>query len=265
MIFLSGMQILMGIIKVPDYSFYWSGNKYIGNQGFKEIMPVKRYEKLNQYIHVNNVETDVAADQPGHDKLHKIRPLVNDSSRNFSAQYQPNKNQSVDEAMVAYKGRYSAKQYIPSKPIKWGFKVWMRCDSKTGYCHQYDIYMGKETGVNNAKGLGHRVVEKLTQTLHNKNHHVYFDSFFTSVPLVQDLLAHGVYSCGTIRQNRKGFPQDLRSGNLPRLQSGQFVGRQTEDMVSVVWMDNRVVSVLASNESLTEVRAYIYGHYLITS
>jgi hypothetical protein len=25
--------------------------------------------------------------------------------------------------MIAYKGRFSAKQYIPSKPIKWGIKV----------------------------------------------------------------------------------------------------------------------------------------------
>ncbi|CAG2238615.1 unnamed protein product [Mytilus edulis] len=33
-----GMQILMGINQLPDYSFYWSNNKYLGNQGFKEVM-----------------------------------------------------------------------------------------------------------------------------------------------------------------------------------------------------------------------------------
>lgn len=47
--------------------------------------------------------------------------------------------------------------------------------------------------------------------------------------------------------------QDLKPGNIPRLQSGQFIGRQTDAMVSVVWMDNRAVAILASNESLIEV------------
>ncbi|VDI04412.1 Hypothetical predicted protein [Mytilus galloprovincialis] len=117
------MQILMGINQLPDYSFYWSNNKYLGNQGFKEVMSVKRYEKLNQYIHCNDIETDVPVDQPGHDKLHKIRPLIDSSLQNFAARYNPNKNQAIDEAMVAYKGRSVAKQYIPSKPTKWGFKV----------------------------------------------------------------------------------------------------------------------------------------------
>ncbi|CAG2252725.1 unnamed protein product [Mytilus edulis] len=246
-----GMQILMGINQLPDYSFYWSNNKYLGNQGFKEVMSVKRYEKLNQYIHCNDIETDVPVDQPGHDKLHKIRPLIDSSLQNFAARYNPNKNQAIDEAMVAYKGRSVAKQYIPSKPTKWGFKVWMRCDSKSGYCHKFDIYMGKETAVDSTKGLGHRVVEKLAEDLHHKNHHLYFDSYFTSIPLLQDLLSNGIYGCGTIRQNRKGFPQDLK--NAPRMQTGQFVGRQTDNMVGVVWMDKKPVNVVASNESLIEV------------
>lgn len=108
----------MGINQLPDYSFYWSNNKYLGNQGFKEVMSVKRYEKLNQYIHCNDIETDVPVDQPGHDKLHKIRPLIDSSLQNFAARYNPNKNQAIDEAMVAYKGRSVAKQYIPSCRIQ---------------------------------------------------------------------------------------------------------------------------------------------------
>jgi hypothetical protein len=30
----------MGIVQVPDYTFLWSSNKYLGNAGVKEIMPV---------------------------------------------------------------------------------------------------------------------------------------------------------------------------------------------------------------------------------
>jgi hypothetical protein len=42
--------------------------------------------------------------------------------------YQPKKNQSIDEGMIAYIGRFSAKQYIPHRKVKWGIKVWMRSD-----------------------------------------------------------------------------------------------------------------------------------------
>ena len=38
------------------------------------------------------------------------------------------------------------------------------------------------------------------------NNIIYFDSFFTGVELEQSLLADGIYSCGTIRSNRRTFP-----------------------------------------------------------
>jgi hypothetical protein len=117
----------MGIVQVPDCKSLWSSNKYLGNAGVKEIMPVRRYEKINQYLHANG--SGCANPQ---DKLFKVRPLLDSVSDRSQTVYQPKKNQSIDKGMIAYKGRFSAKQYIPSKPIKWGIKVWMRCDSTSG-------------------------------------------------------------------------------------------------------------------------------------
>jgi hypothetical protein len=37
--------------------------------------------------------------------------------------YNPNKEQSIDEGMIAFKGRLSFKQYLPAKPTKFGIKV----------------------------------------------------------------------------------------------------------------------------------------------
>ena len=55
--------------------------------------------------------------------------------------------------------------------------------------------------------LGARVVKDLTKPLRGKFHHVYFDNFFTSVKLLEDLEKDGLYACGTARSNRVGFPQ----------------------------------------------------------
>jgi hypothetical protein len=36
--------------------------------------------------------------------------------------YNPNKEQSIDEGMIAFKGRLSFKQYLPAKPTKFGIR-----------------------------------------------------------------------------------------------------------------------------------------------
>jgi len=46
--------------------------------------------------------------------------------------YNLHRDVSVDEAMVAFKGRSTLKQYMPMKPVKQGFKVWMLVDAHTG-------------------------------------------------------------------------------------------------------------------------------------
>ena len=52
--------------------------------------------------------------------------------------------QSIDEAMVKFKGRLKFLQYMPLKPVKRGIKIWCRCDSSNGYLCQIDVYVGKD-------------------------------------------------------------------------------------------------------------------------
>lgn len=37
------------------------------------------------------------------------------------------RNLSIDESVIAFKGRSTMKQFMPMKPIKRGFKVWACC------------------------------------------------------------------------------------------------------------------------------------------
>ena len=46
--------------------------------------------------------------------------------------------------MVKFKGRSGIKQYIKSKPIKWSFKFWFYCLSKSGYLYLMYIYLGRK-------------------------------------------------------------------------------------------------------------------------
>ena len=47
---------------------------------------------------------------------------------------------SIDKTMIAFKGRSSMKQYVPKKPVKRAFKVWVRADAVSGYVSEVDVY-----------------------------------------------------------------------------------------------------------------------------
>ena len=80
----------------------------------------------------------------GFDKLYKIRNFNNNVRANFLSNYDPHREQAVDEAMIKYKGTTSLKQYMPMKPIKRGIKMWCRADSKNGYLCDFNIYTGRQ-------------------------------------------------------------------------------------------------------------------------
>nr|XP_034321557.1 piggyBac transposable element-derived protein 4-like isoform X2 [Crassostrea gigas] len=227
----------MGVNRLPDYKLHWSKNKFLANAGFQDVMPVRRYEKITQYLHCSSDDFD--------DHLCKTRPVMSHFTDNISKVYKPCKHQTIDEGMIAYKGRHKAKQYIPSKPTKWGLKVWLRCDSLTGFCHQLDLYLGREQyrGV----AAGQAVVEKLTAGLENKNFRIFYHSFFTSVSLAKSLLSKKIFTCGAIVRKSKGFSADLK--NVPNMTQGDFLIRQDGNLTATPWMDSRPVAVLSTAAS----------------
>ena len=136
------------------------------------------------------------------------------------------------------------KQYLPNKPVRRGFKVWVVADSDNGYFLDVDVYVGRPSdGVTTEHGLGPRVVLQLTEPYRHKNHRVFCDNYFTSPALFDELLQHGIYACGTVRTNRREFPSNLTGLRLER-GSHQFLQRGS--LSAIVWQDKRLVSVLST-------------------
>ena len=57
------------------------------------------------------------------------------------------------------------------KPIKRGFKMWMRADAVNGYISEMEMYVGKKKD-KVEQGLGRHVVETLTSQLYGMNYHM---------------------------------------------------------------------------------------------
>ena len=79
---------------------------------------------------------------------------------------------------------------------------------------RFEVYQGKGSNTTPELGLGGSVVKTLTRPLVGKHHHIFMDNFFTSPALFRDLLQDGIYACGTVRSNRRGFPQDLKGKRI---------------------------------------------------
>ena len=62
--------------------------------------------------------------------------------------------------MVGMKCCTSIIQYMPKKPKMSGVKIWVLCQSKSGYCLNIQIYKGKE-GDNQESSLAYRVLMNL--------------------------------------------------------------------------------------------------------
>ena len=205
-----GMLLTMGIHRLPEVSDYWSKNPLLGVPSISQCMPILRFKSLLRCLHLNDNTKAARRGEDGYDKLHKIRPLLETVRHNSLSMYRPHQQNSIDEAMVLFKGRIGFKQYMPNKPVKRGYKVWMRADATNGYCCDFDIYTGALDG-SVEHGLGAAVVKRMVQPLYGKGYHVFYDNFFSSVQLAQDLLQDKVYTIGTTRINRKNWPNCLKA------------------------------------------------------
>ena len=142
---------------------------------------------------------------------------------------------------------------MPAKPTRYGIKVWCLAEADSGYMCTFDIYLGREENPQ-ALGLAHRIVLKLAENYANRKFCIVFDNFFTSVNLMLDLLANGVYSIGTFRPVRKFFPEQFRLKD--KMTRGESKIVQCGNLTAVRWFDNRDVFVAStiSQPSISTVR-----------
>lgn len=236
------LNLVMGIKKSPSYRDYWSSAPDLHDAYISMFMPLKRFSWLLSNIHLNDNNCMPAKNSPNYDKLYKIRPLLDIMKRNFQENYRPSEKIAIDESMVKFKGRNYLKQYMPKKPIKRGYKIWMKC-AESGYCLDFDVYTGKQ-GTEVETDLGGRVVRQFCSNLKGKFHKVYFDNYFNSYQLEVDLLKDQILACGTVNSTRKYLPK-LKDDK--ELQRGQHDYRISDTNVSVLkWKDKRSVFILSN-------------------
>lgn len=246
-----GVLIYMSVIHLPSARYYWSRN--IGIPQIKESMSQHTFDNIRASIHFADNSKMKEKDDPEADRLYKLRPVIDHLNSKFESipheQYL-----CVDEQLCSTKARHYLKQYLPLKPHKWGFKLFV-LSGVSGFAYKFEIYSGMENKnrlpTEPDLGASANVVVRLCRHVStNEFYRVYFDNYYSSIPLVVYLATRGIYSLGTIRRNRIPnckLPPENQLKKEQRGASCEYVANANgTDVSTVVWKDNKIVT-LTSN------------------
>lgn len=88
----------------------------------------------------------------------------------------------VDEKLVTFRARCPFCQYIPSKPVRQGIKLWAICDSIRTYAWKLETYLGKQ-GQQRNKNQQKKVVKRMVEEFENSGRNIPCDNFIRSYSL----------------------------------------------------------------------------------
>ncbi|XP_055838968.1 piggyBac transposable element-derived protein 4-like [Episyrphus balteatus] len=205
-------------------------------------MSLKTFKKISRVIRFDNRDTRI--ERRLLDKFAPIRELWNQWVEILPKLYNPSENVTIDEQLVAFRGRCPFRQYIPSKPAKYGIKFWVLCDSATSYAWNIQPYTGKEIGNTPERNQGMRVVLDLVVGL--KGHNLTTDNFFTSYQLGQKLLEKQITLVETIRKNKPELPPATVNIKGRPVLSSSFAFTRNTTIVSYIPKKNKSVNLLST-------------------
>ena len=237
--------IVLGLVNKPELEEYWSRKTFTSTPFFGKFMSRDRFQSILSNFHVADDTQNPPFSRPGHNPLAKLQPMIDMISASFKTAYKPGKNISVDEGCCPWKGRLRFRQYNPRKPAKFHIKLFQVSDPATGYVIRFSVYTGKgwcyrEGIIPNNPGLHNTTTKTVMMLCYDTRvldagHCVYFDNFFTSVALLEELFSRQTMACGTSRARVQG-PQALQS-KKPKivLQPGEACALRRGPILAFKW------------------------------
>ena len=105
-----GLLILhMGIIKAPSLLYYWKKHPYYQMPFFKSVMGRDRFQLLLRFWYFGTGTND---------RLQLVQLLVDHLNKSMKHLVIPEKELSLDESMMLWRGRLLFRQYIKNKRYK---------------------------------------------------------------------------------------------------------------------------------------------------
>lgn len=234
-----GIVFWTGIHSNNDLRKNWNINNDLHSTKFNNYMSSDRFSIIMRYLHLCNNDNFYKSDP-----FNKIRVFVEEVRKNWTLFYTQGDKLNLDETMIKFKGKCSFKQHIPDKPVPWGIKAYLLCDSQYFYCIDIYLYTGKKNyesipGFTTTENL----VINLMKPYLNQNKVLFCDSYYTSINLQNYLLENNTGLIGTCKNNRILEREFL---DIPK--KGKFITyiNKGKNSLLTIYNDRKMVYMLNS-------------------
>lgn len=138
-----GLLVMSGVMRAShlNYKDLFSPGD-ICSEFYHSVMSSQRFLFLLRCIRFDDLRTRL--DRIKTDKLAPIRMLFESIVNKCQSLFRPSEYVTIDEQLVGFRGNCSFRQYIPSKPNKYGIKIFALVDARNFYNVKMEIYAGKQ-------------------------------------------------------------------------------------------------------------------------
>ena len=204
-----GCLLHMGMLRDngTPATILWS--KTEGNPLIMACCSRDRFLKLSDHLRFDDKET--RSQRREKDAFAPLRDLWEDFDGNLSREYVPGPTLTVEEQLMPWRGRCAFLQYLPSKPDKYGIRIFWICDSENGFPLHGDPYLGRN-GQKRETNVGRNTATALASPYFGSGRNLTVDNFFSDMELSAHLLAKIMILVGTVRRNKRFLQQEFQTG-----------------------------------------------------
>nr|XP_018912762.1 PREDICTED: piggyBac transposable element-derived protein 4-like [Bemisia tabaci] len=170
---------------------------------FGQFMPYRRFILLSTFFHI------VSKEQQEHDerdKFKKIRWVYELFNHKFASIYYPEQKIDLDESLMAFRGWLSYIQYNKAKRARFGMKFYKLCESKSGYCSKFKIYIGAEANADKEFKVSEAIVFEMIERQVGLGHTLTLDNWYSSPNLYHSFADKSFNVLGTVNIKRINMP-----------------------------------------------------------
>ncbi|CAK9809212.1 PiggyBac transposable element-derived protein 4 [Anthophora quadrimaculata] len=265
-----GVILNMGTMPVANLQEYWSTKFTSKIPFFSDVFTRDRFLQIFWMLHLHKNAPE-GRNTCLRTRIQKANNFLQYINSKFSEHFIPYQSICVDESIIKFKGKICFITYNPTKPTKWGIRIYVLADSNTGYVYSVLPYYGSITSENLIRPdlpVSSRIpldlYRKLLDNVPNaKGYHIYTDRYYTSIPLAEELLKMNCFLTGTIKTNRKYLPMVIKKPQFVR--DRKTVAYRKGKTLVLAWKDKRIVTLLSTrNEAgLMSIHRRVRGGELV--
>ena len=241
-----GLLYLAGVYRANRMSLedLW-GKEGDGIEKFSLVMSLKRFKTLICCLRFDDRRTRNQRKET--DSLAPVRIIFETFVNNCQKSFSPGENLTVDEMLPGFRGRCQFRQYIPSKPNKYGIKLYSLVDARMFYTVKLEIYAGQQPqGPFCFSNKPNDVVMRMAEPLFGSGRNITADNWFTSFDLVDKLKTKKLSYVGTVRKNKKQLPIAFINVKGRKANTSMFGFNNNKVLVSYIPRERKNVILVSS-------------------